>query len=264
MIVHWRRRLSAIVFILLSGCSASRSKLHFLSAERLWQQGQFEAAAQEYRSVVNLAGSDALGLHAKERLAFTEAYSLKHPQIAKQYFEELINSPDAAMVQKRVWREHRAWLLVDELQRAEEGLSILLELLDTEDSPQRKWDLRYRLSHAYARHGAFDRAVGCLKGEIRPEAVLWKLQLLSMKRDLPLGTIGQEVQDISDRIGNDPVAGEVAFEYGALLESLGKLEEAKKWFQSAEQTHPHPDLVSRRIERILPRLDQKTEKGKAR
>ncbi len=261
---------------LLVSCSAQNPKSRFLLAEKLWQEGKYQAAVSEYERVIQKEQGSELGLQAAYRAAMTEMLFLQDYTSALKKLTRIIelsrDSPLAHDAQKQIGE-----ILFVKLEQFEQAVSQyqkLLELYPEDPSQPEYW---FRIGKSYYFMTRFDQSIATYETLRKKfpksewaERALFEMgtssQTLGNQRQSQGGNANEAFKEAMSKFTafakeypSHALAPQARFEAAACLEELDQLDAAQQAYENLRSSYPNPQVIDAKLGRIKDRKTQKRQ-----
>lgn len=262
---------------LLSACSVDSAKSRFILAERLWKDGKYAAAVQEFERVVSKDPRGKLGRQARFRAAMTESIYLGEYSDAIAKFKAFSEGADPSVEgQQESWQ---AKLQIGEiyfsrLERYDEAILHYSAMIRARPDAPERGKILYRIGRSHFYLWQFDRAISAFEKVLKEDP----LSEWAEKAMLEIGTSwftsgeqnpGDEEQAepyqkaikaydaFLKRFPNSRFAVEARFGIASSLEELDQLDAAYEKYEALKETYPSPNVIEIKLTRIRERKEQR-------
>lgn len=278
--MHKKREifLGVVTLIVLAACSIQNAKQHYLLAERMWSDRQYEAAAAEFEKVIALDPHGRLGTQARFRAASTQMLFLNRNADAlvnyRQYASSGPSGPAAWEAQLQIGE-----ILFSRLEQYDAAIEHYSQLLEkfphAKERPE--FALRVAQSQFFLRH--FDLALKGYAGVIRsfpstPQAerasyevgftLLTRAAVPTQERAAQVESYQEAIDAFEQFIKRYPKSDRAVlarFGVANALEETDQLSAALQTYLSLRGKYPSPEVIETKIRRIQGRLAlQRTRK----
>jgi tetratricopeptide (TPR) repeat protein len=264
-------RAARFLAVFLVGCTVQSSvSNHYLTAEKLWTEKNYPAAAAEFDFVVKEAPNSAIGLQALWRAALTRALFLGQSEEALKDFELFLEraggSDLAPQAQLEIGEIH-----FSRMAQYQKAIDHYQKLLDMKKFPrEEEAKFIYRIARSYFLTNRIRKAQEWYErgqSEYRDSSLLSKMKYDLANTWYALGEtdrtayfkalksfqeLGQLVKSSDHRLYVQCVFGEAA-----TLEELEDFEKAHALFSTIEEDYPAPNVIKVRMHRLSERMRKK-------
>lgn len=254
------------------GCGLNSSRKRYVLAERLWTDGKYRAAVDEFDRVYARDPKSRLGHQALFRAAMTQAYFLS------QYSEAIRKFREYAEVERdspSVWEARRQIgdLLFSKLERYERAANhyqALLKMKPADDTESPFFE--YRIGRSYFFLWRFDDALKTY----RTLMASFPSSPYAEKAAFELGstyfTRGEKLQEKGGesfqkamaaykgfllKYPKSELVSQAKFGIASCLEEMDQLDQAYLAFKELKSTYPSPQVIQIKLARIKERKAQR-------
>lgn len=275
--------LAIVGVFLLSACSLNSAKKRYVLAEKLWSDGNYAAAVNEFEKVHNQDPKGKLGLQALYRAATTQALFLNQYNDA---VKKLRNYAELAEDKETAWDAQRQIgdLLFNKLESYDLALEQYQKLLKQNPKPSDAALFLYRMGKARFYLWRFNEAIQTYREVLKlyPQTV-WG-ENAAFELGVSYFTRGEQSADGKPGASNSPGATgnseayqdaidayeafiekypksphviEARFGIASCLEEMDQLEAAYQAFSMLKDTYPSPNVIQVKLTRIRERRSQR-------
>ncbi len=268
------------VVLALGGCTTDNLVSRYLLAERLWTEGKYPAAVQEFDRVTQMDPRGKTGLQALLRSANTQNLFLKnYPEALKKYenyLERAPQSPFAWETKKQIGE-----ILYQKLEKYDQALALYDEMLKSAPNPEEAAGIHFRIAKSLFYLWRFPEAVSEFKGITKkfPQThwadqaqYEWGMALYTQAAKMSAQEANrlyaQGIQVFRELAQKKGVKLELVvlaqFAEASCLEEVGQLEEASTKYRAILTSYPTPSVVQIKLNRLKVRMKQSSTSGEVK
>lgn len=259
----------------LLSCTTESAKNRFIIAEKLWSDGNYAAAVNEFEKVARKDPKGKLGQQALYRAAMTQALYLGEFSEAIQKFRtfaELTPQEELAWdAQKQIGD-----ILFGRTEQYDQAVTHYRRMLKQRPNAEEAPELLYRIARSQFFTRQFSEAIGTYE-EIAnrfPESswaekarfqigVSWFTQGEqspgeSSSQQSPYRKAIASYEKFVEKHPQSPLVPEAKFGIASCLEELDELDAAYKAYEELQSTYPSPNVIQIKLIRIRERKAQKS------
>lgn len=273
----WGSALRAGVLLLVfsgAGCSVDSAKRHYVLAEKLWTDGKYSAAVNEFEKVAARDPHGALGTQALLRGATTQALFLaEYPAAIQKFrrFTEISHDPAA------VWdaRKQIGDILFNKTEQYDQALRYYEDLIRMQPDAPEHGELMYRVARSQFFLGRFDDAITTYLKMIHEfpkttlaERAAFEIAQTHLARGEQTGathsaqdllkTAMVSYQGFLKQYSQSPLVPEAEFGIASCLEALDQLDAAFQAYEALLDRYPSRKVIEIKLERIRERKAQRS------
>ncbi len=257
-----------------SGCSVDSAKSRYLLAEKLYNDGKYSAAVNEFEKVVAKEPRGKLGLQALFRAAITQALYLNQYAEAVRKFRSYV---EASQNPSAIWEAQRqvGEILFIKTEQYEQAISHYRGMLKLRPSAEEAPEMLFRIAKSHFFLYQFDEAIGAFQELVRKHpASRWAEQAsfqMGVTYFTRAGRSGSAVsstdafqesmdayQRFLKRYPNSNWAPEAKFGIAACLEEMDQLDAAYHSYEALRTSYPSPKVIEIKLARIKERKEQRS------
>ncbi len=281
LVINHSKLASLIGLLLLAGCTVGGLKKHYVMAEKLWGDKNYEAAVSEFSAVVAQDPDGELGLQALFRAAMTESIFLaRYPEALVKFKSYVERAPTDT---PGIWTAQKAIgdILFTDLRRYKESTRHYEFLTESYPKKEETPEFLYRIGKGHFYLWNFEDSIEAFRSLIRQypksswaEKAQYEIGLVLLtaggqtdpeKHWFGAAAVKEAAKEFKKFLKDSPQsvwAVEAQFGLASCAEELGHLEEAYEAYKAIESTYPSPNVVKIKLLRIQERLSQKDRSGK--
>jgi TolA-binding protein len=263
-------RLLATLLLGLTACSGSSPRSRYVLAEKLWSEGRYEAAAQEFDRVAARDPKGEVGSQAEFRSGMTLTLFLnRHREAAerfKRFVERVGPGPTTWEAQRQIGE-----ILFSRLERFSDAAGHYSALLENPDyktlgTESERAEFKFRIARSYFLTYRFADAIKAYERLRREHATapiseraLYEIGMCFFTRGE-----GEDFQDAIDwfkrfqlAYPRSPFVSEARFGIASALEELDQLDAALSQYEALAKEYPSPNVIKIKVHRLKQRLAQK-------
>ena len=263
---------NCVVLALLLGACTIQSSLsnRYLTAEKLWTDKNYPAAATEFDRIVKESPNTAIGLQALWRASMTRTLFLNDQEEAvkgfETYYERASSSELAPQAQKEIAEIY--FLKLNQYKKAIDAYQKLLASKKYSSDDEALFS--YRIARSYFLMNKILHSIELNEDLIAkypksPLAIKAKIDLanswyaLGDNEKQGYAKALKLFQEIANSTkGRDDIAyAEAVFGQASTLEEMDQLEEAYRLFKSLTSIYPAPNVIQIKIFRLDERMKKK-------
>jgi len=250
------------------------AKNHYILAEKLWSDKNYEASVKEFERVISKENSGKLGIQALYRAAMTQALFLaQYPEAIKKFenFVQRTNDPQLAWEAKLQIGD----LLFSKLERYQNTIEHYRTLLKEKPEAVETPEFRYRIAKSQFYLLRFQEAIDSFQQlrnfypksswsekasfELGDTYLTWgeQEQASGNKTDKTLLTSIKVFESFLKEYPNSSLVPQARFGIASSLETLDRLDEALQIYQSLKGNYIDPRVIEIKLHRITERINHK-------
>ncbi len=254
----------------LFACTSDSAQSRFVLAERLWGEGNYLAATNEFDRIHSNDPTGVMGQRALYRSALTHLLYLEKPTEALEKFSLFLkyNSDPARSWEARKWMGE---ILFVRLERFDQAIQHYRRMVEDRPAAVEKNEFQYRIAKSFFRLWRFEEALGEFQSlsEKRPMDAWTRKAAYEIGNvyvtagEQRLGDGGayrqaiQAFKDFVDRHPTAPEAPEALLGMALAYEELDQLELAIETLEKARSGYPVPQVIDIKLARIQKRQSKK-------
>jgi TolA-binding protein len=259
----------------MSGCSLNTAKKHYVLAEELWQEGNYQAAVAEFDKVTAKDPRGRLGQQALFRAATTEALFLSHyPEALKKFKIFAESSPDASAV----WEAQKeiGELLFSKMEQYDQAVAHYRSLIQQKPGAPETPDFLYRIGKSEFFLWHFDDAIKTYEELHRRfgqtpsgEKALFEVGVCQFTRgEQSVGGRGPGMDTYRDAIEayerfiktypRSALVSQARFGIASALEELDQIDAAYQGYEALKDSYPDRNVIEIKLARIRDRRAQRS------
>ncbi len=245
-------------------------------AEKLWQEGKYQAAVSEYERVMQKEQGSELGVQAAYRAAMTEMLFLEDYTSALKKLTRVIEfskeSPLAHEAQKQIGE-----ILFSKLEQFEQAIAQYQKLLQLYPDDAGRAEYWFRIGKSYYFLTRFEQAISTYEALRKnfpqsewAERALFEMgissQTLGNQRQSQGGKANEafkealvKFESLAKEYPEHALAPQARFEIAACLEELDQLDAAQQAYETLRESYPNPQAIDAKLRRIKDRKTQKRQ-----
>ncbi len=269
-------RLSLIALVMfLTSCSLNTAKNKYVLAEKLWNDGKYEAAVSEFEKVVGKDPSGPLGKQALYRAAMTQAFFLSQYSDAIRKFKLFLqvegDTDQAWEAQKQI-----GLLFFEKLEQYDQAILHYRNLIKLKPDSAENAEFLYRIGKSFFFRSQFLEAISTYLDLVKRYPKSELAELAAYEIGVTYYTQGEQnpgdkvpggksykdaieaFQKFIKQYPNSNKIPEARFGIASCLEEMDQLEAAYHAFEALKKTYPSPNVIEIKLARIRDRKSQKT------
>jgi TolA-binding protein len=260
---------------LLSSCSVNSAQSHFILAEKLWSDGQYEAAVREFEKVTLKDPSGKLGKTALLRAASTQSVYLAQYDEAIRKFRTFVQAEGNT---DEAWkaRTEIGEMLYNRLQNYGQAEHHYLEMLQVRPKTPLAAELAFRVAKSQFFQRKFDNAIGSFQALIETYPNTPQSERAAYEIGVTYFTRGEQNPD-SSVLGVETYKKAIAsyeqflklypnshlvpmarFGIASCLEEMDQLDDAYARYLELQDSFPSPNVIQIKLIRIKERQAQRS------
>lgn len=247
--------LGALLLLALGhGCNANSPETKFLLAEKLLEDKKYEAAINEFRTIVDKAPRSPLGLDAQLKVAQIQHLYLGRSQEAIEAYREFLEySKDEA--KKREVEKTLADLQFQNFENYDEAIASYSKLIKENTNEKEGEELVYRLGRAFFLQAKFEDALKMfeyLRTRYPNGGYFWKSELETGNALSAMGKCQDAIKQYEKVVVGAPADQKVLakFAQASCYEEQDELDKAYEIFSSIRSDYPAPSVVELKMQKI--------------
>ena len=274
----FRRQFYTAVCILvlaLSACTTGSAKRHYIVAEKLWSDGKYEAAVDEFEQVIRRDPDGEFGRKALFRAAMTEMIFLQRYVDALFKFQSFVEKSLPSSVHQWSAQVSIGEIFYTHLRRYRRAIRHYQYLVEHHPNKKDVPQFLYRIARSHFFLWNFDESIAVYEKLIAryPESEFVEkaeyeigMSLFTSGEQTPGGhgpgmkVYQQAIQQFQSFIRKYPESNyrvQAQFGIAACLEEMDQLQQAYEQYQKIESIYPSPNVVKIKLIRIQERLAQR-------
>lgn len=257
----------------LLGCSIDSAKSRYLLAEKLYNDGKYAAAVNEFEKVVVKEPRGKLGLQALFRAAITQAVYLNQYAEAVRKFRSYV---EASTDQTAIWEAQRQIgdILFVKTEQYEQAIPHYRLMLKVRGGSLEAPEMLYRIAKSHFFLYQFDEAITTYEELIKrhsgskwAEQAAYQIGMTHFTRAGKSGglSVNESFQDAMDafqgflkKFPKSPLVPEARFGIASCLEELDQLDAAYHQYEALRNLYPSPKVIEIKLARIKERKEQRS------
>lgn len=266
--------IAAFFAITFSACTVDNAKRHYVLAEKLWTDGKYAAAVNEFEKVAQRDPQGKLGTQALFRAATTQSLFLGQYSDA---IEKLRRFTELSQDAPAVWdaRKQIGELLFSKTEQYDQALHYYQDLIKLKPDAAELPEFLFRIGRSNYYMGHFDDAIAAFQQIIvkfsqapLAERAAFEIAQTHLTQGEQIG-VARTAQDqfktamalfqgFLKQHPKSQYAPEAQFGVASCLEAMDQLDAAYQAYEALRSTYPSKNVVEIKLARIRERKAQRS------
>jgi TolA-binding protein len=254
----------------LTSCSLNTAKNKYVLAEKLWNDGKYEASVSEFEKVFAKDPNGVLGRQALYRAAMTQAFFLSQYADAVRKFNQFLlvegETDQAWEAQKNI-----GIIYFEKLEQYDQAISHYSNLIKNKPAITDAAEFLFRIGKSHFFKWQFAEAVTTFQDVVKKYPKTEWAEQAAYETGVTYYTQGEQTpaeakayktaissfQQFIKQYPNSKLVPEAHFGIASCFEEMDQLEAAYHAFEALKNTYPSPNVIEIKLARIRDRKSQK-------